>query len=388
MGETSSDENSDVPNKGPEANVIIWVLVGLATLFLGLRVYCKYRRHSRLWWDDGFLVASWAILIAACILVSVNVGVGFGKHSIDIDPQEFPGMGLRNVIAGSLFGLSSAWSKTSFAVSLLRIATPRIRIVIWFLVISMNILMHGNVILTWVSCRPAKLMWEYSVEGQCWSWEIVLPIGIAISIYSGFMELVLAFLAWSIIIKLEMKLREKIGVAIAMSAGIFAGVTAIVKSSELHVVSEEDYNYNGVELVIRNSAEIAITIIAASIPVLRTLVYDLAWPSSSRRAGRYIHSPPPGRGMGNHEGHIDRTGFNSVERFAATGGQQNPAAVEGFNNDTGSERTIIRQGVNDSAHSIEEGDSRVKDGDKTDISTRTYEMERIQGAGHSARPWI
>ncbi|KAI1804208.1 hypothetical protein F4811DRAFT_571406 [Daldinia bambusicola] len=61
-----------------------------------------------------------------------------------------------------------------------------------------------------------------------------------------------------------------------MSMGVFTGVTAIVKSASLSVLSEDDFNYLGVKLVTRSVAKIATTIIAASIPVLRTLVCDLA----------------------------------------------------------------------------------------------------------------
>jgi hypothetical protein len=38
--------------------------------------------------------------------------------------------------------------------------------------------------------------------------------------YSGFMDLVLAFLSWKIIMTLQMRKREKIGVAIAMIMGV------------------------------------------------------------------------------------------------------------------------------------------------------------------------
>jgi len=44
---------------GPEANAVAWSLVTIAGVFLGLRVYCKYHGHRRLWWDDRILIASW-----------------------------------------------------------------------------------------------------------------------------------------------------------------------------------------------------------------------------------------------------------------------------------------------------------------------------------------
>ena len=45
-------------NYGPSVNVIIWVLTGAAGLFLALRMFCKYIRGKKMWWDDYVLIAS------------------------------------------------------------------------------------------------------------------------------------------------------------------------------------------------------------------------------------------------------------------------------------------------------------------------------------------
>ncbi|KAI1470485.1 uncharacterized protein F4812DRAFT_456495 [Daldinia caldariorum] len=273
----------DIQNNGPHVNYAIWIFAALATLFLGLRVACKCRWNAYLWYDDWFLIASWVLLIVSCAIVSANVAVGFGRHDKDIDPAELDGLGIRSVLVGSLCTLSAAWSKTSFAVSLLRIASPRLCILIWTLTVSMNIFMHSSIVLSWASCQPVAKWWDPSLKGECWPPEIVIPIGIFFSAYSGFMDFVLALLPWVILRRLRMDLKEKIGVAVAMSMGVFAGATAIVKSYSLPVIREDDFNYLGVKLVTRSVAEIAITIIAASIPVLRTLVCDLACLNGSTR---------------------------------------------------------------------------------------------------------
>jgi len=46
-------------NAGPGLNVTVWTLTGLATFFLGLRVYCKFLGRRNLWWDDYILIAAW-----------------------------------------------------------------------------------------------------------------------------------------------------------------------------------------------------------------------------------------------------------------------------------------------------------------------------------------
>ena len=49
-------------SRGPELNVILWVLAGLSGGFLALRLYCKMRRGKGPWWDDWVLLAAWVSL--------------------------------------------------------------------------------------------------------------------------------------------------------------------------------------------------------------------------------------------------------------------------------------------------------------------------------------
>jgi hypothetical protein len=46
-------------NAGPKLFASIWTLGFIATVFLGLRVYCRLLRRQHLWWDDVILIASW-----------------------------------------------------------------------------------------------------------------------------------------------------------------------------------------------------------------------------------------------------------------------------------------------------------------------------------------
>jgi len=56
-----------------------------------------------------------------------------------------------------------------------------------------------------------------------------------------------------------------------MSLGVFAGVTSIAKTATLWSIKDPDA-INGVSLMILATAESSVTIVAASIPILRTLI--------------------------------------------------------------------------------------------------------------------
>ena len=46
-------------NHGVKMNAVAWTLSALATLFLALRLWAKFRRRKNLWWDDYILIAAW-----------------------------------------------------------------------------------------------------------------------------------------------------------------------------------------------------------------------------------------------------------------------------------------------------------------------------------------
>jgi len=46
-------------NLGPYLLRVVWVLGGLSSALLGLRLFSKLWRKRPLWWDDYALIAAW-----------------------------------------------------------------------------------------------------------------------------------------------------------------------------------------------------------------------------------------------------------------------------------------------------------------------------------------
>ncbi|KAI2616396.1 hypothetical protein GGS26DRAFT_449001 [Hypomontagnella submonticulosa] len=275
--ETAPESPNDAypPSTGHWVNAVIWVLISLATLFLGLRVFCKFKRHRGLWWDDWVLIASWLVLISSGVIMSLCVSIVFIDHNQD-NQMGAHDVGFLSTIAGTLFFVAAIWSKTSFALTLIRIASRRLKIALRIIIVSMNMVTCISVILRWLQCHPTRMIWDPSANGTCWDRELILGVTIFASAYSAFLDFVLAALPWPIIIKLQIRTSEKIGISIAMSMGVCAGITAIVKSTKFSVLETDDFANKVFELAIWSIAEIATTIMAASIPVLRALVHEAA----------------------------------------------------------------------------------------------------------------
>ncbi|KAM5368768.1 hypothetical protein ACJZ2D_009322 [Fusarium nematophilum] len=286
-------------NFGPTVIAVCISVTVAAAVFLGLRLYCKIVRGRGLWWDDHLLIAAWVSLAVAVALAVHVVTLGFGKDVSEVDPANVPEIALVATINGIFSVFAATWSKTSFALTLIRLQGGWINRLLWVVIVSMNIIMNLVIIFSFVKCTPAQKVWHSNMPGKCWNplvatyYNIFAGGEIVPSSFSGAIDLVLCLLAWIIIWKLPMRAREKVGVGIALTFGVFAAATAAVKCYRMLGLSSTnrtcEYSLihfppaNGrqlftvvavarVGIVIWGIVESAVTIMAASIPMMRVLV--------------------------------------------------------------------------------------------------------------------
>ncbi|OGM46628.1 hypothetical protein ABOM_004648 [Aspergillus bombycis] len=280
-----------VDDQGPTILAVCWILVLIPALIVALRMYCKVMLNRGFGWDDLVICLALVLLLVYTALTTRGVQMGvIGKHVGDIDdPSKTPGA-LKLIYIGMIICIiSCVLSKTSFAITLLRIVTrPWQKAILWFIIVSMNIIMWLCAICYLLQCKPAAALWnaELMPTADCWPSYIFQTIALTAGAYSGCMDFILALLPWLVIWKLQMRRREKLGIAIAMSLGIFAAATAFIKTTKLTNVSNvADYTYACSEILIWASAETGLTIFAASIPSLRVLFV--------RMSSSYNHSDEP-----------------------------------------------------------------------------------------------
>ncbi|KAK4451307.1 96ca82bc-67f3-4b3a-ab36-ffe7d8f40fbe [Podospora aff. communis PSN243] len=282
-----SPSTEDLPHEdhGPTLNTVFWTLTSVSFLFMTLRLWCKYLRGRYLWWDDYVLIASWIALCVSAATTTVCVSLDYGKHLHDMRPEVSTKMQFVAVFAGFFSVLSAAWSKTSFALTVIRLSEPWMRKMIWFIIVTLNGILGTAMLFMWVKCRPFGKIWDDSIEGWCIDPAKVITLYQWSAGYSGSMDIVLALCPWVLLWRLGMTKREKAGVAICMSMGVVAGAASFVKMIMLPKLSGDPTET--VAVTIWGGAEGSITIIAASIPVLRNLVIR------EKSAARAEPSPDP-----------------------------------------------------------------------------------------------
>ncbi|KAL1893490.1 hypothetical protein Sste5346_006318 [Sporothrix stenoceras] len=206
--------------------------------------------------------------------MSVMVHVGYGKHSWDVTLPDVLAVQPLALTRATFVVTAAVWSKTSFAITVYRLSSPKVKWALIFIVVSMNLAMGLGCVFSWVTCRPIRKAWDPAVEGTCWSIQTLNKYSLFSSSYSGVMDVVLAIIPWTLLWNVQMRLKEKIGVLVAMSMGILAGIVAFIKCAKINNLSSGDL-YNTAQLLVWDSAEVSVTIVAASIPALRILIREV-----------------------------------------------------------------------------------------------------------------
>jgi hypothetical protein len=214
MGNDANHTDGEKVDFGPLLNLSIWTLSGASTGFLSLRLWAKIQRGRCLWHDDYFLVAAWVgplfapfppstlgkhkanqqprrshLIIVSCIVQSVSVQFGFGKEFGAIAPELVGTARLISVIAGFFLILAACWSKTSFAITLLRISYGWTKRLVIFVICSTNFFFVASGVIHWAQCWPLRLLWEQELEGECPPIQIVNGYNMLVAAYSGLMDI-------------------------------------------------------------------------------------------------------------------------------------------------------------------------------------------------------
>ncbi|KAK7223328.1 hypothetical protein V2G26_011331 [Clonostachys chloroleuca] len=134
-----------------------WSLTAASAILLFLRVYCKLWRSRGLWWDDHLLIISWISLAIAVSINSYIVTLGFGQHMSTISDENLKKINLNTILVAAFGIIATTTSKTSFAMTLYRIATNNwMKYFLIFVIVSINISMNLVWIFGFAKCSPRR----------------------------------------------------------------------------------------------------------------------------------------------------------------------------------------------------------------------------------------
>ncbi|KAF2971822.1 hypothetical protein GQX73_g1718 [Xylaria multiplex] len=275
-----SDETSPPIPHGdiPKIELAVWVIIGLASSLVALRIYYHIFRGRRyLWSDDYFLIAALLCLVGNSIAIQEWVPYGF-------EPSVTSTVSKGMVLTGSLMGLFNslalAFSKTSLGITFIRLTTGWWKSGLGISVFVIDILFAVQAWSYWVpDCANQSEPFRVQSSDQgCVTFEGIKSLRLTVQILSCALDVYFTIMPWKIVRSLELKRFEKIGLGIAMSFGFASLASGLVRMVALVRLTNDFYDHQPFYAVagfLFNYLEPGFSIVAACIPVLRKIFMEI-----------------------------------------------------------------------------------------------------------------
>ncbi|EXF73993.1 hypothetical protein CFIO01_05819 [Colletotrichum fioriniae PJ7] len=160
-----------LPSSTIRAIASLVVLFILATTFLALRIYARVSalRSWRLGTDDYVILAAWVLFTAMIYLRVALLSASTFAGILNV-----PKYSKISGAAGIMSNIAWALSKTSFAFTLMRLMTGKLRWMLWFIIFSMNLFIALWLPFFLNPCSPGG-------PEPCWPREMSVPFGIFVN---------------------------------------------------------------------------------------------------------------------------------------------------------------------------------------------------------------
>ncbi|KAM7196143.1 hypothetical protein V8F20_007178 [Naviculisporaceae sp. PSN 640] len=270
---------------GPMVNGVLWAHVVIFGVFVVLRLYTRVSVLQMVGVDDYLTVFAFLLHILYTIFVSVATKYGLGRLFADVGNPDVYWTAVMYEVFSQVAGLMAIGvGKLAVGTFLLRIVvSPIQRGVIWtFLGFTVFITLFASITVV-VQCIPVQKTWNPTLDGYCWL--NFKYVGLTVGTWFVVTDFGFAILPWFVVWNLNMKRKEKLLVAIGLSLGVFAGACGIVRTVALDDLNAFEYIHDTVPMLIWSATENTVTIMCASIPVLRPLYVTLRYGSKGDSSG-------------------------------------------------------------------------------------------------------
>ncbi|KAL3489188.1 hypothetical protein BJX62DRAFT_226740 [Aspergillus germanicus] len=276
--------------KGPRILGIFWAFYTVSVLMVSARLYIRARWLKNIGLDDYIIAASMVMLTGYTVVSTVNVGLGYGKHTAIL---------IVNYADFALGIMSFTTPKLAIAALLNRVMIPSQfhRWWLWFLTSLVFISSTICIVVLFTMCDPPRALWQIDLlssgQATCRPQKILVGYAIFTGAISGFVDLYLAVYPIVVLARLQITLKKKLALCAALGMGAVACAMAIVKCFQLpslYDTSDSTYATADLRRIKHNQK-------ASCIPTLGPL-YEMArgkrsWSSHQRyykSSGNQAHS--------------------------------------------------------------------------------------------------
>ncbi|KAI1779639.1 hypothetical protein F4818DRAFT_148293 [Hypoxylon cercidicola] len=284
----SSIDSPELPHndRAPVLIGAVSLVLSVATLAVGLRLYTRSRVLKQLGADDYLVSVAWMFCLVTGISQCLNTRNGLGKHAWDFRND----MQRENYLKGfyvsiTLYQVCLLFVKLAFLMQYYRVFTVRkMRTTILVAMVIIGSWSLSQVLISILICDPVAGFWENSIDSRCIpnypQWYINAAGNIAT-------DLAIFAIPLPILVHLHLPKAQRLVLIGIFSLGFFTCAISVIRIKYLK--QGGDFSYENVEGSAWSVAEICSGVTCACLPTLRPLVSK--WiPSLSNR----LHKPTRG----------------------------------------------------------------------------------------------
>ncbi|KAL3441959.1 hypothetical protein BJX65DRAFT_321756 [Aspergillus insuetus] len=264
--------------KGPRTLGIFWAFYAVSVLMVSARLYIRAKWLKNTGLDDYIIAASMVMLTGYTVLSTVNVGLGYGKHTAVILQEG----GMEWLVKILIVNYAD------FVLGIMSFTTPKLAIAALLnRVMNLSHLVFVSsticIVVLFTMCDPPRALWQIDLlssgQATCRPQEILVGYAIFTGAISGFVDRYLAVYPTIVLARLQITLKKKLALCAALRMGAVACAMAIFKCFQLPSL----YNTSHLtctfsilpEYYLPSTIESNIIIMASCIPTLGPL-YQMA----------------------------------------------------------------------------------------------------------------
>ncbi|KUJ22539.1 uncharacterized protein LY89DRAFT_302918 [Mollisia scopiformis] len=262
-------------DRGPELASVLGLFLGLATLFVCLRLYVKTFLSKSWGIDDALLIVALIFFATYCSCSATGVHYGTGQHITDIPLEHIPKALYYWWLCELFYTVTTVFIRLSIAVFLLRICVKPIHKYIVYGTLSMVIVFSTfYFFLVLFQCSPYSYFWgQYEgKKGSCINPAAVPDASITHSVVSFTADWILGLLPIVLIYDLKMNVRTKVSVAGLLGLGLLAGIAAMIRIPFIKTLAlTDDFLFATTDVAIWSTVEPGLGLMAVGGATLRPL---------------------------------------------------------------------------------------------------------------------
>lgn len=352
----------DPPNNGYNAIVACILTLVLAAIAVAVRLFTKFAIVRKTGFDDFCAVLALAIATArvSCDVVAIKK-YGLGRHIWDVIPTNFVMIWRLKQIADELYPLAIMFAKLGILFFYLSIFQVNVRFryscygMIAFIVLYLT---AQFMTYTFFYCRPIRMIWNVTVQGQCIN---DYAQDIATGAFNIFSDIAILILPLPMVWRLQIDLARRLGLVAIFLLGAFTAAASIIREvivvTKLQPGGGKDQTWIVVVEIMWLSVEMNMSILCGSL---------LCWPHFVRQ---YVVETSFGDSI--------RSIFSSITRFSSQYSKASKGAFSGKR----STKYSIRQSTTKEGFERQPSEASLELGELGDVPSTT-----IQAGNRSKYP--